>query len=66
MQSRFAMSYLRGPLTKAQIGQLMVSRKIEFEHVTFESHPTETWNWNDHDILSGDVPKESAKGGREQ
>lgn len=40
VQSRFAMSYLRGPLTKAQIGQLMVSRKIEFEHVTLEALPT--------------------------
>jgi hypothetical protein len=40
MQSRFAMSYLRGPLTKAQIGQLMASRKIEFEHVTQEALPT--------------------------
>lgn len=37
VQSRFAMSYLRGPLTKAQIGQLMASRKIEFEHVTHEA-----------------------------
>jgi len=40
MQSRFAMSYLRGPLTKAQIRQLMASRKIEFEHVTQEALPT--------------------------
>lgn len=39
MQSRFAMSYLRGPLTKAQIGQLMAPRKIEFEHVTHEAAP---------------------------
>jgi len=40
MQSRFAMCYLRGPLTKAQIGQLMVLRKTEFEHVTHEAPPT--------------------------
>ncbi len=40
VQSRFAMSYLRGPLTKAQIGQLMAPRKIEFEHVTHEALPT--------------------------
>jgi hypothetical protein len=40
VQSRFAMSYLRGPLTKAQIGQLMAVRKIEFEHVTYEALPT--------------------------
>ena len=40
MQSRFAMSYLRGPLTKAQIRQLMASRKIEFEHVTHKALPT--------------------------
>ncbi|MCE5193125.1 MAG: DUF87 domain-containing protein [Candidatus Cryosericum sp.] len=40
VQSRFAMSYLRGPLTKGQIGQLMASRKIEFEHVTHEAAPT--------------------------
>jgi hypothetical protein len=40
VQSRFAMSYLRGPLTKAQIGQLMAPRKIEFEHVTHEAMPT--------------------------
>lgn len=37
IQSRFAMSYLRGPLTKAQIGVLMAPRKIEFEHVTHET-----------------------------
>jgi hypothetical protein len=40
LQSRFAMSYLRGPLTKAQISQLMASRKSEFEHVTHEAAPT--------------------------
>ncbi len=40
MQSRFAMSYLRGPLTKAQIGLLMATRKTEFEHVTHEALPT--------------------------
>jgi hypothetical protein len=40
VQSRFAMSYLRGPLTKAQIGQLMAPRKIEFEQVTHEALPT--------------------------
>jgi hypothetical protein len=40
VQSRFAMSYLRGPITKAQIGQLMAPRKIEFEHVTHEALPT--------------------------
>ena len=40
LQSRFAMSYLRGPLTKAQIGLLMASRKTEFEHVTHEALPT--------------------------
>ncbi len=40
VQSRFAMSYLRGPLTKAQIGQLMAPRKVEFEHVTHEALPT--------------------------
>ena len=63
MQSRFAMSYLRGPLTKAQIGQLMAPRKIEFEyeHVTFESHrtePTETWTWNDHSLYDDAVPND--------
>jgi len=40
VQSRFAMSYLRGPLTKAQIDQLMAPRKVEFEHVTHEALPT--------------------------
>jgi hypothetical protein len=40
LQSRFAMSYLRGPLTKAQIGILMAPRKTEFEHVTHEVLPT--------------------------
>lgn len=40
LQSRFAMSYLRGPLTKAQISQLMEPRKAEFEHVTHEALPT--------------------------
>ena len=40
LQSRFAMSYLRGPLTKAQIGLLMAPRKTEFEHVTHEVLPT--------------------------
>ncbi|MCX6063302.1 MAG: DUF853 family protein [Caldiserica bacterium] len=40
VQSRFAMSYLRGPLTKAQIGELMAPRKQEFEHVTHEAMPT--------------------------
>ncbi|MCX6085886.1 MAG: DUF87 domain-containing protein [Caldiserica bacterium] len=40
VQSRFAMSYLRGPLTKAQIGQLMAPRKTEFERVTHETLPT--------------------------
>lgn len=40
LQSRFAMSYLRGPLTKAQIGVLMSSRKTEFERVTHEAVPT--------------------------
>ncbi|HNW84771.1 MAG TPA: DUF853 family protein [Candidatus Cryosericum sp.] len=36
LQSRFAMSYLRGPLTKAQIAVLMESRRTEFEHVTHD------------------------------
>ena len=40
VQSRFAMSYLRGPLTKAQIAQLMAPRKQEFEHITHEAMPT--------------------------
>ncbi|MFZ2413474.1 MAG: DUF87 domain-containing protein [Candidatus Cryosericum sp.] len=40
VRSRFAMSYLRGPLTKAQIGLLMATRKTEFEHVTHEALPT--------------------------
>ncbi len=39
LQSRFAMSYLRGPLTKAQIGLLMAPRKTEFEHVTHDVLP---------------------------
>lgn len=37
LQSRFAMSYLRGPLTKAQIGQLMAPRRSEFEQVVHEA-----------------------------
>ncbi|MHB8107084.1 MAG: ATP-binding protein [Candidatus Cryosericum sp.] len=40
VQSRFAMSYLRGPLTKMQIAQLMAPRKQEFETVTPEAMPT--------------------------
>jgi len=40
LQSRFAMSYLRGPLTKAQISLLMAPRKSEFEHITHEVLPT--------------------------
>jgi hypothetical protein len=40
VQSRFAMSYLRGPLTKSQISLLMAPRKVEFEHVTHEVLPT--------------------------
>jgi hypothetical protein len=39
VQSRFAMSYLRGPLTKSQIAQLMEPRKAEFTQVTHEAMP---------------------------
>lgn len=47
VQSRFAMSYLRGPLTKGQIGQLMAARKTEFEHVI-------------HDVVPGPGPSRYA------